>query len=245
MTERSHRELQELLGAYALDAVDVDEADAVERHLRECPRCREEVAAHRETAAFMAASGADAPDGVWDRITADLDEAPPRLELAPVVPMRRAPARRWPLAAASAAAAAVVLVLAVVVVRQSQRLDNLGRRQALDQALAAAVSNPDARQVRLQPMTGDGVTAQAVLLPDGTGYVVARGLPPLDPARTYQLWAIAGDQKISLGVLGNRPDIAAFQAKMRVDALAVTAERDGGSVAPTTPPVVVGQVRTA
>ena len=62
----SHSELEELLGAYALDAVDGDERDAVELHLRECPRCRAEVADHREVAAALAQTGGPAPDGVWD-----------------------------------------------------------------------------------------------------------------------------------------------------------------------------------
>ena len=56
----THDELQSLLGAYALDAVEDDEARAVERHLQECPRCRAEVANHRETAALMASVGAEA-----------------------------------------------------------------------------------------------------------------------------------------------------------------------------------------
>src|SRR5206468_3199328 len=55
MTALGHPDVQELLGAYALDALDADEADAVELHLRDCPRCRAEVADYRETAALAAA----------------------------------------------------------------------------------------------------------------------------------------------------------------------------------------------
>ena len=64
----NHAELRELLGAFALDAVDNEEREAVERHLAECRPCRAEVAEHREVAAVMAAGWAPAPDGVWDRI---------------------------------------------------------------------------------------------------------------------------------------------------------------------------------
>ena len=237
----THREVQELLGAYALDAVDADEAEEVELHLRECPRCREEVAAHRETAAFLASAGSPAPDGIWDRIAAGLDEPPPKLEMGRIVRMPET-ARRWPLAALSAAAAAIVLVLGIVVVRQSQRIDDLDRRQGFESALAAAVSNPDARQVKLESATGDTVTAQALLLPDGSGFVVARGLPALERDRTYQLWGVVDERKISLGVLGHRPDVVAFHATAAVEALAVTAERSGGVVVSEAPAVVVGQV---
>lgn len=66
----AHAEFEELLAAYALDAVDGDEATALERHLAVCPRCRQEVAAYRETAAMLAYGGESAPEGVFDRIAA-------------------------------------------------------------------------------------------------------------------------------------------------------------------------------
>ena len=82
----THHDLQELLGAFALDAVDDDERDVIEAHLAGCPRCRAEVEGHRETAALLAHSGDRAPDNVWDRIAAALDEAPPALDLARIAP---------------------------------------------------------------------------------------------------------------------------------------------------------------
>ena len=39
----SHDAVVELLGAYALDAVDPTEAAAVEAHLGTCPGCRDEI----------------------------------------------------------------------------------------------------------------------------------------------------------------------------------------------------------
>lgn len=75
----SHPDYEQLLGAYALDAVDGAEAAAVDLHLLECPRCRAEVALHRETAGLLAHAGASAPDGLWNRISGQLREAPPAL----------------------------------------------------------------------------------------------------------------------------------------------------------------------
>jgi len=81
-----HAELQELLGAYALDAVEPEEAAVIELHLATCPRCRHELAEHREVAALLGYAGGAAPSGVWDRIIASLEEPPPALKLtsAPV-----------------------------------------------------------------------------------------------------------------------------------------------------------------
>lgn len=82
----SHREIEALLGAYALDSVDGDEREVIELHLRECPRCRAEVAEHREVAALLAHSGTSAPDDVWDRILGELEPPPPALRMSMIPP---------------------------------------------------------------------------------------------------------------------------------------------------------------
>ena len=74
LPERSEHEIEELLGAYALDAVDPDEAAAVERHLRTCVRCSAEVASYHEVTGLLANSGGDAPTALWDKIADRLDE---------------------------------------------------------------------------------------------------------------------------------------------------------------------------
>jgi anti-sigma factor RsiW len=79
--ELSVPEIEELLGAYALDAVDADERAAVDAHLLTCPRCRAELAGHLEVASWMAGGGSPAPDGVWDRIADSLDDHVPALRL--------------------------------------------------------------------------------------------------------------------------------------------------------------------
>jgi anti-sigma factor RsiW len=68
----THSEISELLGAYALDAVSPEEAAEIEQHLAECPRCRAEVAAHREVAGVLGNLGGTAPAGLWSRIAGEL-----------------------------------------------------------------------------------------------------------------------------------------------------------------------------
>jgi anti-sigma factor RsiW len=75
-TEPSEAEIEELLGAYALDALEPEERALVEEHLRTCVRCSAEVAHHHEVAGLLANSGGDAPDQLWDKIAQRLD-APP------------------------------------------------------------------------------------------------------------------------------------------------------------------------
>src|ERR1700737_5388485 len=62
--ELSRRELEELLGAYALDAVDDDEREQVEAYLARTPEARSLAAEYRETAALLAHGGTEAPAGL-------------------------------------------------------------------------------------------------------------------------------------------------------------------------------------
>lgn len=243
--ELTHQDIQELLGVYALDAVDPDEADLIEVHLRECPRCRAEVVAHRETAAVLAHSGSSAPPGVWERIAGNLEEAPPQLDLAKVVALK--PRRRsipLPIAAAVAAmAAAVIAVLGVQVDHLDDRTDGLEAAlgsKGLDQAVQVALFDESARRVDLR--STDGVTlAQAVVRENGEAYFVPQALPALSAEETYQLWAIIDDQAVSVGVLGSHPGVSAFKvAGSGVTLLAVTTEEAGGVISSKKTPVMMG-----
>ncbi len=70
----SHADASELLGAYALDAVEADEAAAIDEHLRTCPRCRDELRGHREVVGLLAYAGQEAPEGLWDRVVARIND---------------------------------------------------------------------------------------------------------------------------------------------------------------------------
>ncbi len=238
----THADIQELLGAYALDAVDPDEVTAIDDHVRECPRCRSEVVDHREAATLLFV-GAAAPEGVWSRIAAGLEEPPPPFELPTPISIRR---RRRPMRLFAAAAAVVVAVLSMQVVRQDHRIDQLAAlsdQRGLGQAAAAAAVMPGARTARLRSDDGSQVV-DAVVLPDGRGYLVRAQLPQLDRDQTYQLWGVIGAQTISLGVLGSELTITPFKAAGRLTALAITAEHAGGVVASAKAPIVQGFVAT-
>ncbi len=247
MNPLAHEEIQELLGAYALHALDTDEAALVEQHLEGCPRCRSEVAAHREVAALLGNAGGDAPEGLWDRIASQLEDAPPPMRLAfpadgggPVTPLdgrRRDRGSRLLVAALGAAAAVVISVLVVEVVRQEDRIGEL--EAAMDGSSVAGAS-----VVKLVSPDGS-TTADAVLLPNGTGYLLAGDLPPLTDRQTYQLWGVTDTGVISLGLLGAEPGgIMPFQtgADHEVTALAVTQEVAGGVARSQNPAVLAGEL---
>ena len=100
----------DLTAAYALDALDPDEAEAYERHLSQCEECREQLAELNEAAASLAfAAVAPAPPA---RLRESILEAA-AAERTNVVPLLR---RRWVsrgLAVAAAAAACIAVGLGV------------------------------------------------------------------------------------------------------------------------------------
>jgi anti-sigma-K factor RskA len=258
----THEEASDLLGAYALDAVEGDEFTELEAHLESCPRCRAELDSLREVAAAMGNSVEPLPEGLWSQIAVRLperqedQEPPPMPRLAPEafspfrspVPKGASSSRRrtmlTTIGAVAVAAAAVAIVLGIGLVRADNKVSNLQSAQAAPSAAAAAaLSTPGHRVVTLDAGT-HGQQAQVVVLPSGQGYLVSSSLPALAKGRTYQLWAIEGNQPISLGLLGGSPSHAAFTmaGSTRPSHLSITSEPAGGSVFPTGPIVATGTV---
>lgn len=252
--ELSPRELDELLGPYALDAVDEDEREQIEEYLERNAEARELVAQFRETAALLSRGGAEAPPGLWERIERTLEEEPPQLSIPPVArPVAHAP-RRKRLAlriAVGIAAAAVVVAVGVLtakVVQQDNRIDALRRQAKTGAVLAAAETasrDPHATTVRLSSANGAS-EARIVYLPDGEGFLTQDNLTPLPAGRTYQLWAVMGGaqgaQPISASVLGPDPGVAAFRARGPVTGFAITEEQVPGVPSSSNPAVVQGTV---
>ncbi len=242
-----HAQFQELLGAYALDAVDGDERARLEDHLRDCARCSDEVQQHREVAAHLAYGGGDAPEGLWGRIAAALEDTTSP-ELATLYPLAERTHTRRP-APALLAAAVVVAALGVLgwqVHRESGQVSSLRAALAspgVVRAATAAAADPLARVSVLASADGR-IQLTGVLERDGSGYLLRAGaLPALPAGETYQLWGISGADRISLGLLGANPTVVAFHAAgPGITALAITAEAGGGAVQPTTTPVVVGRL---
>ena len=218
MNEREHRELQSLLGAYALHATDAVEARRVERHLQSCDDCANEVRALRDTAAELAwlSEPADAGDLV-DRIA------------------ERLPARRGRIVTRISAAVAAAAVIAAGLLGAGL-LRERTQNASLEDVLAAAT-----QRVTLGP-TG-GFDGHGVLyIADGTAALVLDDLPDAGPDRVYQLWSIADSSPRSMTIVrGTGRVVRLFDWTGDDGRFAVTIEPAGGSTAPTSDPVLAGR----
>ncbi len=237
-------DIHTLAGAYALDALPEDERRFFEAHLDVCDACRSEVAELQATAAkFAAASPEPAPPSLRDRVLAEIDTVrqeppPPQVVERPGLWERA----RGALIGAAAAALIVIVGLTAVVARMNTRIDRLEARNAEVYEILAA---EDARMVAAAGQ--GGVRARFIISQaEDRAMMIAQGLPPLGGERVYQLWFIddsgaqpaglfrpRGDGRALHVLAGNVPDDAK---------IGITVEPAGGSLQPTTDPILVSDV---
>ncbi len=192
-------ECRTLIGGYVLDALEPHEADAVRRHLADCPDCAAEHERLAGLPALLAIAGADetateAPpaaleEAVLDRFArehradgGEPDRAPRRLG-GLTRPFRR------PLPAALAAAVAAAAVTALVF------------------ALTGGDGSPPPATTYEASLTGlapaPGARASAELRSTGSGtsvHLSVENLRSPRPGTVYELWCIGDDgTKISAG----------------------------------------------
>jgi len=209
--------VHDLTAAYALDALEPDEARGYEEHLAGCERCREELASLQGAAGALAyaAPPARPPEELRGRILAAA-----RAERPNVVPLRP---RSWtrPLALVAAVAAVAAIVgLAVWNVSLHNRLDRT--REAL----------------RGVPLTG---ATGSVVVSNGSGALVVSHLGPAPAGKTYQAWVIKGGRASSAGTFSGGGRTIVFRLTRPLPAgavVAVTLEPSGGVEQPTQKPII-------
>jgi hypothetical protein len=249
-------ELHELLGVYALDALDDAERVQVDALLVGSHAARAEVDDLRETAALLALADGQsegAPPDLWARIegqmTAERDTtaAPPPVDLAAERTRRARRGPGWNVVAPVAAAAAIaigILGYQVADLRDQVHEARQPGAAAFAAAFERAANQPGAHAVTLA--SSGSSLGRIVVLRDGTGYLVPDRLAPLAADRTYQLWALVGDAEhptaISAGVLGSNPTATAFKVSGRVVGFALTVEHAGGVISSTNRPVAAGLI---
>jgi hypothetical protein len=232
------------VAAYALDALEGPERQAVSDHLAGCPTCRDELSAHQETLTLLAPEEAP-PPALWDRIAADIaspSSAPAPVTALPTPSTSRPSPRPSSSTSASAstsvsrprssrgggwlaAAAAVVVALGVggTVGFAAGRsgddtdIDTLAREATEVATLTAPGGDPVAR----------------VVSDDDGAYLVLDGLENLPEGRAYQLWSLTEAQPVSLGMLGRAGNnTVAFRLPPTITDLAITEAPTSGDATP-------------
>jgi anti-sigma-K factor RskA len=257
--ELTPAELNELLPLYALGALDADELEQVEQYVRRNTSARDEVESLLEAASLLPNPHASAPASLWTRIEDTLAQPPPNTFVAPTpapssprqLPSRGSRPRRVLLTAAALVACIAIgisVFLGVKLSDQQSRIDQLAALMHHDTMANQAETAKAVRGAHLVMLTSADPThtAQVVMLPDGTGYLMHPELPTLEAGHTYQLWAKTGTHDapamISAGVLGRAPSVTAFRVAAPVLGFEVTEEAATGAQAPTSTPVLTADI---
>jgi anti-sigma-K factor RskA len=229
-----HARFGDDVAPWLLGALQSDEREAFERHLAACGRCREEVAALRPAveALPLAAPPVAPPPELRDRIMRVVESDAQLLEAAgesadrPEAQRRRRPRRRW-LGSVGPALAAAACALVVAVGVGGYLIGDSGSEGGGARVVAAKVSFPAARA--------------SVRTEGGRASLQLANMPPPPAGRVYQVW-LKNDGQMP------RPTRALFVVRSGTvaipggiadaDQVLVTAEPPGGSMLPTSQPVI-------
>lgn len=256
-----HLQFDEDLDLYALGALDPEERVAFESHLKECGRCKQNLAAAEERVGLLG-------------LAVPMLEPPARVRTALLERARQGP-RAAPIAATSKrsrftlwhepvvawAFAVVVAAIALTLGTRNYRLQH--RLDAMEQEMrahqTAVAHDRSVAELLISPETQRVVLKQATepLHPEGRVYYhpnrgllfYASNLPAAPTDHTYQLWLVPAEgAPISAGVFqpNAKGDASVILPKLpsgvAAKAFAVTVEPSGGVPEPSGPKVLIGIV---
>ena len=250
-----HEQFADDLSLYALGALQGEERLTVEKHLKDCPDCRHELAQLQGDFALLALSASGPKPGLRsrERLMAAIAKEPRRTQVRLVKRKTWWTALEW---AAAAATVAVILLLFRQNTNLRQRVaaleaNSAGQQERLVQAkeLIATLTSVDAVHFTLvagktppQPQ-GKAIYVRST----GTLVFLASNMPELPPQKTYELWLIpTSGAPIPAGLF--RPDTHGSAALIKpplptgieAKTFAITVEPGPGSAAPTSTPIMVG-----
>jgi anti-sigma-K factor RskA len=222
MSVGNGRECGENTAAYVLGALTPSEAEAFRRHVADCAACRAEVASFEQITAALPDAGeqAEVPRELRRRVMREVRATPkpgstrPRVEVA----------RSWrPLTAWGGALAAVIVAVLVAVALSS------GGSSAT-RVVQASVGNAE---LKIAGGRADLVVHRLPQLPAGRIYEMWVQRGSAQPAPTGTLFAVSRAGSAAVGVPGNLNGVSRVM---------VTQEAAGGTLAPTSAPVIVAPV---
>jgi anti-sigma-K factor RskA len=228
MSAANGRHCGDDVAAYALGALEPEDAETFRRHLADCPQCREELAGFEQVTEALPPAGAvyAVPKGLKRRVMREV-RAAPRSAPAAGPSAAQAPARlAWanrPLLAWSGALAAVLVAVIVAVALTSGGSGGT-------KVIQASAGNAELR------------------VTDGRGDLVVRRLPQLSAGRIYEMWVQRGSAPpVPTGTLfgvssSGTASVGVPGSLNGISAVMVTDEPAGGSPAPTTAPLIVARL---
>ena len=227
---RAHDGCGEDAAPYVLGALSEAEHEVFAAHLRDCPACREEVTSLQAVANTLpsAVPQLSAPATLRDRVMSTVhSEAELRTAGARGAPVRRREPERtpWRLALGGLAATAVVVLLALLVFS--------GGSGSSTRVITATVAAPRAT-VTLDVSSDRGTLEMS-------------GMPSTASGKVYEVWLERGGRAHPTDALftvtsAGRATVGVPGSLKGVTTVMVTAEPEGGSLVPTSKPLIVARI---
>ena len=236
MSDAGHTRWEDDLAAYLLDALSADESREVERHLEDCPRCRERARWLRASVEMLPTSveQLEPPPELRERLMRTVRaEAAAPAAAAPHDAQVRA-GRRWLDMLRAVPRPALALGVALIALAA---VAGYGIGTGGDGTTRSTVS------AQVDPALSG---ATATLERDGdSGILRVSGLPQR-PGRIYEVWLAQGDDVRPAGLFqvdrAGRGAAAIAAGLDRAERVMVSLEPARGSAQPTTEPVVVADI---
>ncbi|GAA3728202.1 anti-sigma factor [Salinactinospora qingdaonensis] len=261
MTASDHT-VHGLTAGYAVDALEPDERDRAERHLRECEDCRRDLNEFRETTVRLAYGVAEPPDErVWRGLrsaVADIRQLPPEPDTAGDGAAKQGAAGeqaasrgtvhslragRWhshlPWLVA-AACLAVAITLGGVTAWTQHRMNELrAHTTEVEHLLAAA----DARMTEAPVTDSDAHATVVTSETHDSVMLMVKGLPEPPEGMAYQMWYVDADHEMrSAGMLKPADDgmLTGMAGELgTATQIGITLEPAGGMPEPSKDPMKV------
>jgi anti-sigma-K factor RskA len=263
MNEPESTSLRDLAAAYALGALSAEEARAFEAYLAGSPEARREVAEFREVNALLAHGAPElAPSGgLRDRVLE-------RIGQEKVVSLSEHRARRTnvPFPVWVSLAASVLLAIGLGAMLVNTRRQLAAREAAIDSVrstLAQVETRLSEREKTLNTIMEPGVilsTLSTTGTPEpriqlfwnpsrNSAIVHAFNLSPTEAGRVYQLWFIKDGKPVPSVTFSSESSGHALVQNVAlpegITHAAITIEPTGGSLQPTTPVLMIGELRAS
>jgi anti-sigma-K factor RskA len=248
------------LDLYALGALDGDEKQTLDAHVRACPYCQQQLAAARQRTALMgltAAPVAPRPQvklALMDKVRAEKRAGTQSSAGQPAPSLT--PKKRWGLRFSFGFGLAVVLLAFATYEFAKQDFDRGRQLQQLQaqvsqdaatlQAMGQVTGAPDSAQITLlqQPNQPPGQAHMLYNARMGLG-VYSGQIAPAPSGKSYQLWLVpSSGAPVNAGLVSANQQNGALVVRLTPGlapkAFAVTLEPQGGRPQPTGPMVLVG-----
>ena len=241
MTRLDETEADDLLAAYALDALPEAEARRVEEHLRSCAGHRAAAVELRQTGALLSLTAAEREPSpelrrrIVEAVKASPGQSASAEREAPPAPVLALP-RRFPSWLPRPARLAVAAAVAI----------GLGISALIGYQVGQVTGRPVAYTFQGDPSAAPGAEARLVYFKDRKEAVLAAsGLPKLASGQVYEMWLIKNGVPVDKGISASATgelgaklsgDLSQFQQ------FAITIE-PGEQQLPTTKPILIGNLQ--